>query len=160
MESSLEGFSDAPGEKILGSRVAEASGRRWMPSKPPATTRLFIWCGRSGGESSHASVGIGGASVTSGEGWVRGIWIESVIVASSGSPPPRIREEISKACGTATFVSSASRPLSLITPFSASRRPVIRGDRLGDIGCSELGVESGVLGEVPSTLSVGTEEWT
>ena len=60
---------------------------------------------------------------------------------------------------TGEGVSSSVVPYSvsspLITPFNASNRPVIRGDRLGEVGGPELDTERG---EVQSSFSVAAEE--
>ena len=57
-------------------------------------------------------------------------------------------------------IASVSGSPSLITPFSASKRPVIRGERVGDTGNSESRSKPIGLDEGPSPFSVGTEEGT
>ena len=63
-------------------------------------------------------------------------------------------------CRISPSVVSASRSSPPITPCKACNRLVIRGDRFGDIGDLNLGVDSMGSDEFPSGLSVGTEEGT
>lgn len=114
--------------------------------------------GGSGGGSCDVSLGMGKLTLTSREGWAfETRTVEScelVVRPSSYVPSSRICEENSIVRGTGSSVASVSGSSSLITPFNASRRPVIRGDRLGDIGGSEPGARSMDLDGVPSPFSV------
>ena len=82
---------------------------------------------------------------------------ESAVRVSWESPKC---EGISTACGIPSSVVSASRSSTLITPFKASSRPVIREDRFGDIGGPGLYVVSPGSNEISSAFSDGTEEGT
>lgn len=117
----------------------------------------------SDGGPSDASVDIGRSLLTAGEDWgceTRTVKSSESVVRSSSDFPSsrRICEENSSACGTVPSAASVPSSSSPITPFNASRRLVIRGDRLGDIGGSELGVRFVGLDEASSPFSVGTEE--
>jgi len=92
---------------------------------------------------------------------VCGMWTvtssELVLRPSSESPWSSKREIV---CGVPSSVASVSRSSPPITPFSASSRPAIRGDRLGDTRDLDPGTESTGLDELLSGISVGTEEET
>lgn len=137
MESSLEGLSDARGEKTLDPCTVELRECRCKSSSLSSTVLVVISEGWSGGAK-----GIGGSS------------------GLSADTPPRRYEEVSTVCGNPSSVGSISGSPSLITPFNASRRPVIRGDRFGDVGRSELHGRSIGSGEATSPPCFGTEEGT
>ena len=87
-----------------------------------------------------------------------GIWTaktpESVLRLSSVCPWSSKREKIPSS------VVSALRSSSVITPFNACSKLVIRGDRFGDDGDPDLGVGSTGPNGLLSVFSVGTEEGT
>lgn len=64
------------------------------------------------------------------------------------------------ACVTSSSVVSASNSSPLTTLPSASSRLVIRGDRFGDIGDPDLGIESTGSDGLLSAISDGIEEGT
>jgi hypothetical protein len=88
----------------------------------------------------------------------RTVKLSESIARSPSFPSSRVCEENSLVSGTGSPVVSESGSSSLITPFSARRRPVIRGDRLGDVGGLELDARLMGLDEASSPSSVGTEE--
>ena len=79
---------------------------------------------------------------------------ESEFRLSSGSPWSAKHEGVLVGCETPSSAVSASKSSLSITPPNASNKLVIRGDRFGDIGDLDLGVESRDSGESPPAFPV------